>query len=688
MAYVTQYTANFKNEINQNINVKIEKKDGSSVTIENYKVVSLRISDNSDEQDIYATIISKELELVLWTESGDSITWETFIDSSHDTWKITVTDDDYGNNYFVGFISPDEGHAPLQDKPYEVVIKATDGLGLLKGYELTDTSGNKFKGFYTLIDYLAGALVKTKLNLPIRVYGNIFHLAMQNKADSLNNDLFQEVELNARTFLKDVNSYESCYDTLKIILSGWCNIQQYNGYWQIMNLADRQFAPGDYYYVNYTYNGINPSGTIDTEGVSLVGKNELVYPINESQSVSSNYANKEVKKIFEYIIPEDLINNQKLKLLGNYNSTYSAYEIVGWTHYKGQPQLGLVNGTSQTPSEYGSYIKIELDSYNTQTDRYYIVPKDITAPKTQLENYIRNDNIDFFADKGDQISISLTYRTKNNISTGANLFLASLILLKDGFSGYGAGDWYSVETNTDMSSFNWINNSNGTFARYNIIEDTSQWKTVSFDNLTIPYNGILFLLLGSGNVNSGNEVHFKDIKIEFIPYLRGSKFNIKSDYHINTQITEYPDKYEQTVKISDSPKRLVKGSFFWTNGVGSRVLLDAAFYRYPQFDIIRNFKQLANYGKFNQTYRRFYKIEGDFTSNVYNTIGDQNIRKPLSFHKKYRFTDLTPQRDFVLEPSLEMDMITGNVKATFVEVYKDSLDGIQTGVVDKLDYIF
>lgn len=684
MAYLPQYTANFTNELSQEVLVTIEKKDGEVVNPHNYKVVSLKISDNSDEQDIYACIISKELELVIWTEDNEAITWETFISSAHDDWKVTVTVD--GKIFFVGFITPDEGHAPFQDKPYEIVLKATDGLGLLKGYELTDTSSAKFKGFYNLINYLAGALIKTKLDLPIRIYCNIFHKSMLNKGNSMNYDLFNQVELNARTFLKDVNSYESCYDSLKILLSGWCNIQQYDGKWQIVTLAERQYRPGDLYYVDYSYLGTGASGGIDIEDTSVLGKNELIYPINESQTITSGFANKQVKSIFNYIIPEDLVNNQKLQQLGNFITPVNAYEIVGWTHYKGQPQTGTTN--SQTLSSVKSYIKVESDSFGTQTDRYYIVPKDSTAPSTQLENYIRNDNIDFFADKGDQISLSITYRTKFQISSGSNLFIASLILLKDGATGSSQFDWYSVDTNTDHSSFSWLNTPNNTFARYNITENTTEWKTVSFSDLVIPANGTMYLLLGTGNVNTNNEVHFKDIKIELTTYFRGSKFNIKGDYHTNIQNYEFPDNSEQSYKISDSPKRLIKGSFFWTNSSNTRILLTPDFYRYPNTEETKNFKQLANYGKFNHTYRRFYKIEGDFTSIMYNTASDQNLRKPLGFHKRYRFTDMTPQREFVLEPSLEMDLVTGNIRATFVEVYKDSNDGQSTGDVDKFDYIF
>jgi len=167
MAYVEQYTANFTNEQGQDVVVSILQKDGTApITVENYPIVSLNISANSDSQDSYACIISKELSMTLWATDSDSITWETFITSTHDEWKVIVTVD--GVTFFIGFLSPDEGSAPFQDKPYEVNLKATDGLGLLKGYEFKYIDGTRVTDFNTLIEYISSALYYTGLQLPIR----------------------------------------------------------------------------------------------------------------------------------------------------------------------------------------------------------------------------------------------------------------------------------------------------------------------------------------------------------------------------------------------------------------------------------------------------------------------------------------------------------------------------------------
>jgi hypothetical protein len=665
MAYELTYTANFTNEQNQLVEVNIYELDPDVIPTSaiNFHITQCKVNTISDEQDSYATILSKELEFSLWSEVGSTLTWETFITSSHNQWKVEVISNSY--TYFIGFITPDEGNSPFQDQPYEINLKATDSIGLLKCYELVDVNGDEFENFNLLIDYIAGALSKTDLGLPIRAYCGYFWNSMFDKGDALTYDLFNQAEVSARTFLKEPGQYENCYDALKIILEGWAHVVQHNGKWQIVTLAERQYLPGSWYYVDYTSAGAVSSGSTASIVGSNVGSDEVIYPINESQTISSKFANRQVVNQFDYVVPTDLVNNQALQRLGTFNSGAGGYDMVGWAHYKGQP-------TSQSASSVYAFIKQDVDGFGNMTDRFYVVPIDSTAPNTQLENYIRNNNTDFFVDNGDKVSISVTARTKVDESVGT-LYLASLIILKDGASGSSTGDWYSLD-----NSGSWLNTPNSAFAQYATTEDTTLWKSFSVDSVQVPASGTCFLLLGRGDVQtSGNEVYFKDIKIDLQLSSRGSIFNLTGDKHINAQTTVFPDTYQGTVQISDSPKKIIKGSLFCTIS-SVRYLISTSFCRYPNSEVL-NWKQLINRGKYNQTYRRFWKIEGDFTNET---------AAPLDLAKRYTFTNISPNRKFVLVPSVEEDMLTGNFRATFMEVYKDSNDGTQTGTTDEFNYIF
>src|SRR6478752_7505936 len=125
MAYTLTYKVPFTNEQSQSVIVEIYRKDGDApTTVAEYEVISIELSDKSEGQTKYdSTIITRELIMTIWSKIGDEITWETFITAEHDEWKVIVTID--GQFYFHGFITPDEGNGPFQDKPYEVTLKAT-----------------------------------------------------------------------------------------------------------------------------------------------------------------------------------------------------------------------------------------------------------------------------------------------------------------------------------------------------------------------------------------------------------------------------------------------------------------------------------------------------------------------------------------------------------------------------------
>lgn len=692
MAYTLYYTANFKNEQNQDIEVDIAKKDGASQTVANYSVYAMTITDSSDEQDTYACVITKTLDLTLWSDVDDEITWDTFISATHDEWKVTVRVN--GEIYFVGFILPDEGKAPLQDKPFEIVIKATDGIGLLKGFELTKADGTKFEGFNYMIDYLNAMLHKTGLDLQMRIYCSIFYAGMYNKGDGLNYDLFNQAKLNARTFMKDAVEFYDCYEALKILLGGWANIQQHNGKWQICTLSERQYVPQNRYFVDYGTNGIAYNGEIDGEGDALVGRNELIYPINENQSISATFANKTVRYEYKYVMPDLYVNNQKLESLGTLVISgtfqldgkyidFNTYRNVGWTMYKGQPYPP----TDEQTSSANQYIRVETyKDFNKEFQRYLIVERDLSATLlTNSRNYIKNNNQDFFVKAGDRISISVTFRTKLDESANAWLRMGRLMLLKDGADGTYQSGWYSLQNSFTTEGVGYFNNASETyFAEYATSNDTTQWKTAEIKDAIVPVDGKCFLTLATGAMDiSNNEAHFKDIKIEVTPNMNGANFSMKGDFHQIDQTNNFPDKYTKEMKISESPNRFVKGALHFNNNVCGDL-----FYRHPNTSERFGFKQLAAIGKFNHSRRRFYKIEGQYRSFVYNISANQNLRKLIGFHKIFTIPGLGTLRKFVLIPSLETDLVGGNIKATFVEIKYFNNDGSTNGFVEKRGYVY
>lgn len=709
MAYVTQYTAHFKNEQNQDIYVYIDKKNGSSVTVENYEVVNMRIITNGDENDAYACILGKELELELWSSVNQTISWSYFMTSSHDDWKITVQTG--GQTLFVGFILVDQSFAPLQDKPYIITLKATDGLGLLKGYRLKDVNGNYFVNFNTLTQYIAGALKSTGLDLNIRIFCSYFNAAQLNKGNGLIYDMFSQTALSSRSLMENGTDVMYCYDALKFILGGWCQIEQYNGKWYIMTISEKQYIPENKYYVDYNSSGTAIVGGIDNEPNALIGRNELIYPVNESQTISSVIACNSAKTIFEYKEHEIYFDNQYYSKLGtlieqgtytyttggndrrqvrwttstNISSTgtWENYNVIGWKLVNGDlTNYSLFNG------ELSIYVKYDI--YKNERARELAVVRPLSGNLGVLGVCAMNTNDDFYVNIDADFSINIKWQSGSNPTLQYNV--AQLAILTEESLGLNSTDWWTLSYETDALGKNtpkWYNDDQHCFIgpTNTSFKSLGTYKELSVEKTRIPTNGKMYIRLG-GQGDTASFITWGNIDIQYKNQKIGSTKSINGEYHINSQDSFFVDTKENKIKINDGPYGSVKGAMFFYGPYSEPGPLKGRFYRHPATAEVKTFKQLVNYGVFNQHYRRFYKIEGDYRSFVYNISTDQNMRKLIGFHKTYLYKDFDPDRQFVLIPPLEIDVFKGNIKANLVEVKKDSNDGTQTGNVDKLVYIF
>lgn len=707
MAYTLTYTANFSNEKNQEVLISIFRKDGLAPTeVVNFDVVKFDLTDNGEAETVYNWIYTRQLDLALWIPDQSPVSWETFIASEYDDWMITATID--GNKYFDGFIIPEEGEGPFQDQPYEIIVRATVGLALLKEVELVDVNGEKFTGDNTLIDYIAGALKQTGLELPIRIYCTILFGNHQNKGGGLEYDMFSQTYLDCRTFLKDAVTFVSCHDALKTILDGFCSLEYWNGMWQIVFLGDKQSVPGDWFFVDRDANGQNPTGAKVTENHAQVGKGVDVYAINETQVASSVFAVRSTKSTYRYEVFDNLVPNDGIGTLGplipglsgdvldvndedndgntsEVIGTYQGYELEGWVHKK--------KFFAEVDPVTKAYIKSEKDLYGREISRYYVVERDATSPvDVSSLNYIRNSVYNFYVKSGDRIDISITAKLNSDIST---IFGACALLLFTGGDVTDPTRYYWLDP---FGTFRNINPAVGAinpgWAQFSGSDlDLSKWQTQSLTNINIPADGTLIVKLQDSFSGSATEAHFKDLKLTYYIFVGGSYFSAKGDYWIRLQDKKLLNVYDEQVYISDSPRRITKGALIFKNETVD-YNTDPEWYRFYQIGNINpsgvytHFKKLLNLAQYNLAYRRFYKIEGDFDGLNYSPENDGITRYPHGFHKRYRFVDMAEPREFVLTSPLKYDVVRGWINAKFVEVYKDSADGTQVGDSESFNYLF
>jgi hypothetical protein len=691
MAYTLFYTAHFKNEQSQDVEIYIYKKDVDPPdTVEHYELSEegsrCTTTDNGEGQTKYDCIITRELALSFDTRDPLSMTWESFVESEHDTWKVEMILD--SQKYFEGFVTPDEGFGPFQDKPYDVTIRATNGLTLLKGVELSDVNGDPFDTDHALIEYIAGALKKTGLDLPIRIYCGYFHSGMENKGNGLDRDMFQQCDTNYRTFQRDPVTFVNCYDALKIILDKFCTLEYWNGMWLIASIAEKQYIPDTRYYVDYDSDGVVISGAIDTNNYGRIGKQMEIYPINENQEISSRFAVKSVVTKYMYTVWPELPRNNKYERGTEFETGVAldeddidndgdTSEVIG-TYKKftiDDHQYGKFTSANSTfpfvPGADDNFRESIYNAFGVEIER-----KIVLINTTGTNNYLLHQPVPVYSQ--DKIKVSFDFK-----HTGGSVDFGTVPLFRTYIYRPGT-------TNAPL----WLHNSmqwrTGTVDSvdyfYDNGEDSSKWRSFTFEPDIIPNDGALYVLLQHGNV--AGDYEYRNVTIEYIPFVAGGYIQVKGDYWKRIQTANFPDVIDEEVFISDSPKKVLKGALLFNDQLTVR-----EWFRHgAQFDPnplseSRGFKELLNLARFNHSYRRMYALEGDFNGLNFAAENDPTNKLPIGFFWMYREVDMTTPRDFVLVPPLKMDIMRGWITANLVEVKKDSNDGTQEGTAE-FKYIF
>lgn len=679
MSYNLTYTSSFKQVYSQKeiiINIYRNSGAGGDTVL---KCVGFKVEAQGTEKkdDI---IVSHKATLRFYSDINDTITNETFLTDFYDEWKVECFVGPI--NVFRGFIEPSEGGYEFKSRPYHIEITCTDGLGLLKNMPLSDVDGVDFDGRNSLIKYIAGALAKTNLELPIRTYCNIFEGSMNQDSD-----MFDQAKLHHRTFLKNPKEFVSCYEALEYILFGF-TLFQWQDQWVISYRGEFFDSYGPIvYYVNYDKEGdLVGTPTEDTLEPINIGKNEAITPRDANQLISWQPSCVQVKTNYKYEIPENLVNNEKLQELGDIvfpvsGVGYAAYELVGWSQFhKDIPVQEAISNV--TP-----YIRVETNPYGFELDRYYVIPFDPASNGSSLlRNYIMHDNNDFWVEAGDRMSIKASWKLSRKDAGPVRFMTVALNYFSPAVGGFS---WLYLGTQGT-----WTANPTGpSFAPFfpaGIMksgEDSSQWNTGGVDDFVIPNSGTLHIMFGlkyPGNA-AGDAIYIKDIDITYNAFKDGDKRNVvKGDFWKTNQARNIKDIVEEDTKISDSIRRIFKGALWQESGA---VLTNPTWYRRTNPLEQHHYKSLINWTKYQLYYRRFKRITGTFRGTLAKSDNNENFYR-LCFHKHYCFVNDFQYRFYLLTGPVTIDYIENKFDATFVEAEGPNRGGNPNGDSRNFNYIF
>ena len=679
MAYGMKYYLPFNNELGERYEIFIQFKDyvGSISNLVGAGDV-LTLNYLYESEDILRhSIISQEAIINIAVPREGTVSFEDFITQSDDEIYVQIRKDNL-HYIFHGFVVAEQGSQQFKDAPYVIQLKCIDGLGLLKNTPLSDVNGSDFTGRRTFAEVITGILSKANHELHLRTWCDIYEESMINRdADPLM-DMFSQTRVETRSFLASEVVFEDCYSALGKLLSHHFIIFYYLGYWNIVRLHDMQRA-APMNYVEYDLDAQIVGSGIGDSIPAKIGRQQRIFTHGEDIAQKSiDYARKKARLQFNYKIPENLVNNQKLSELGAFIAPlsgpgYGAYQLVGWTQKQG-------TAWTQTPvNNVNAYIKTEVDAYGYERERYYVIEHDPAASAGPLDNFIVNDNQDFWVSKGDRINISFSHRLKFDMPGAGLIPVCNVALWRDGTSGTSSTDWHFM----DNDGF-WGITAQPINRDLTGSVNATEWETISVeDTHEIPVDGRLFIWFGTGDLSTPNEAHFNNLQITYYPQISGGYSIVKGDFNRYEQNANYKTAIDEEVHISDSPKRIIAGSLFKNDNT----LAAPVWYRRGVVEEKR-YSQLVAQGVYNLTYRKFRTIEGLFKGYDYEADEGGSLR-PFGPMTKFVFSDTGDDRQYIVWGRLTMNVKKGWFEALFREIYKpDSDDGNQSGDQYEFNYLF
>ncbi len=673
MAYHLHNTVSFLNCLNEQLYIELYKKDVVPASVTALLGNSFSVNYPTGNGDKFDTIISGEAKLSFSLYPDNTQEFDDFIVTFADEWKLIAYDD--GQIIFIGFLTPGEGRAEFQDKPYDVSLSAIDGLGLLKGVKLTKDDNTNFTGVNLIIDYILAILNKTGLGLNLRLFSNIVEETMEDRTQNDQADTFNQTGLHARTFLTNPTTFYDCYTCLERILSEYFCVYQWYGKWVILRIGELQENVGaKIWHTDYNTTGSIVGVDQNMYDPSAVGRDRLIHPVELTQYVGSNFAVKSSRYTYNYGIWPELPTNNKFERGTEFDSgtidadhTYKKFTIDGWTFGKfianpsQQTQLPAVDSAAPDIAyRYSTY-----NIFNVEENREIILENGSASQHRLLVC----DEMP--ASAGDRFVIG--YDFKYSVSGTGNLDHITIFLKSDTGSQI-----YTLENNGDTVFF-WQLAGGWNYISHNYVtgENWNQYTSFSINVPPLPVKGKMYI--GLMNTDSTNTLaYFKNLSIEYLPYINGSLQQIKADYAQTTQNANYKDTIDEEVFISDSPKKVFQGALYRENLID---LTTPTWHRYSVNEQ-RHFKELGELARFNNNYRRMWKMEGQYDGLKFTPANNATIIEPLSFHRQFSFPDSSKMAGhyFVLVPPLTLNYSEGRADMNFIEVLEDgSGDGNDTG---------
>lgn len=724
--YKTKYIIPFENNLNQPYEIFLNYRDytGSFTTLIAGDPPCNIQSTNGDQDPLYP-LLGSELTMTIPVGvtvnnvvQNANLTIRDFVATNDKDIQVQIFyNKDYSKTVWEGYVDVEANSQPFYDPPFVLSIRATDGLGLLKGVDFTDADGNLFAGSLTPLDWIANILYKAGSQKNIRCY-----FPFTNTVASSTSPI-TAFTIAAITFYQsqpqttidpsvDVLSLEAddCNSALeKIVRCLGCRLYQENGVWVLKSLASYIFPNGNSYQ-EFTVGDPVDGYVVTTQVASAIvdldisiGDKEIMRMVTGDGTLSPKRGTKWVKLTYNFDQSLNKICNQDLAQgladpsnNGTISSTfidagitpafvysYLAYQAFCFEHLDGPGEFHPYPSISPTAA---AYIRDIQDVNGNSVDRMLVLAK-----PTSILTYLRSTK--FLIDKGDVLNLSFDWRTKENVNSPAADQTADVAyIFLYGIDGTFWAFGYSPQgTNkpqwVQMPDANFVDGAGNTpnlttpefgdSANNGYLNCSTVLQTSSgFYYGAAPVSGdieILFLNI-PGQLPSVTEYWFKNIKVAIVPFINGSFRPLNGDFNFMSSNSTINQTDSDTREISDAYRRYLKGALLQSDG---KSLMTITWKGLPT-DPPTRFTKLMDKLRWNILNPVREKIEGQVRGLTYVDSTTFEVFHS-GFSNSYFFTDgsniTDPTRKFILT-SFDSDFGTGQSRMVFIEVQHDVNDTV------------
>lgn len=459
-------------------------------------------------------------------------------------------------------------------------------------------------------------------------------------------DSYQQCMVDMRTFTVNYDTFEDAYTVLTKILESRNSILfQHLGEWYIIRVSELFRVDA----INGTRYDIDDSMTAISNASWLANLNQAGDIIPVDQFMVKSFSNPVLfnRVDYKYTNFDELFCNELWKRGGIIvnTSTLKEYNVDCWNHYQG----AIISTTPSTVLFRRRDVIVADTEVVTES---YIYLEYETAGSN--ESFVISEPAQ--VSKDDKLNVSFSRRLKNGYTGSGTEILGRVLLYADDGTYYTLDDdgiWY-------LSNVSFTVNAKFLVSIFSAGDNRDQWREKVVDCDFIPKSGQIRIMLyeGSTSAFTGQETHFRDLKVTYKSYLEGKTFvNVEGDYHQLTLGTNLKDSATYETFLSDSPKYLFKGALFLADGLTLTTLwyeMSAPLIEYP----IKRWKAIDYY---RMSGRNMLKVDGNFKG--------WNPDEPIIPLQKITITNGDLSKRFMPLSINDLNTASGMFRSLMIEVY-------------------